>query len=73
MISDARTVQESMKLIRRPWRVGRKVKRNIYVQVGAAPSDDDVIIGQMDSGTLALAAVQIHNAWLAEEIIMAGE
>ena len=43
------------------WRVGRKLGRTIYVQVGDAPSDDDVLIGVMDSPALAATAVTCVN------------
>jgi hypothetical protein len=39
------------------WRVGRKVGRTIYRQVGLEPSDDDVLIGVMDTPELAAKAV----------------
>lgn len=44
-----------------PWRVGRKVPRNIYAVRGAEPSDNDVDIGRMDTAALAEAAVIAHN------------
>jgi hypothetical protein len=46
---------------RLPWRVGRKVGRTIYQQVGPEPSDDDVLIGVMDTSDLAWQAVAAHN------------
>jgi hypothetical protein len=46
---------------RLPWRVGRKVGRTIYQQVGPEPSDDDVLIGVMDTPDLAWQAVAAHN------------
>lgn len=46
------------------WRVGRKVGRTIYAQVGPEPSDDDVLIGMMDTEPLARCAVDAHNASL---------
>jgi hypothetical protein len=58
---DARGVEESVELLLRPWRTGRRVGRNIYAQVGDDPSDDDVIIGQMDTAELAQGAVDSHN------------
>lgn len=48
-------------VINRPWRTGRKVGRTIYVVVGAQPSDDDVLIGLMDTPGLAQATVIAHN------------
>lgn len=49
-----------------PWRVGRKVAKNIYAQLGEEPSDDDVDIGRMDTAKLAEAAVEAHNLALAK-------
>ena len=43
------------------WRVGRKVGRTIYAIVRNEPSDDDVLIGVMDTKALALDAVEAHN------------
>jgi hypothetical protein len=48
-----------------PWRVGRKVPRNLYAMVGEAASDDDLDIGRMDTPELAQAAAMGHNAALA--------
>ena len=47
-----------------PWRVGRKIGRTIYAQVGGEPSDSDPLIGVMDTIELALEAAQGHNALL---------
>jgi hypothetical protein len=47
-----------------PWRTGRKVGRTIYAQVGAIPSDDDQLIGVMDTPELATETVRAHNACL---------
>lgn len=46
-----------------PWRVGQKVGRTIYAQFGPKPSDEDRLIGVMDTPKLARAAVDAHNAW----------
>lgn len=56
-----------MKLERLPWRVGRKVKRTIYAQVGPEPDDHDKLIGMMDTAELAAAAVRAHNAELRQD------
>jgi len=48
------------------WRVGRKVGRTIYVMRGDAPSDDDSLIGVMDTPRLAEEAVNAHNVVLAK-------
>jgi len=44
-----------------PWRVGRKVGRTIYAVVSDDTSDDDVLIGVMDTRELAHTAVVQHN------------
>jgi hypothetical protein len=49
-----------------PWRIGRKVGRTIYAQAGSQPSDDDALIGLMDTQELAAAVVEIHNAYVKE-------
>lgn len=46
------------------WRVGRKVGRTVYAMVDNRPSDDDVLIGLMDTAELARAAVLAHNTVL---------
>ncbi len=46
-----------------PWRVGRKAGRTIYAMKGNRPSDDDVLIGMLDTPELAKAAVEAHNHW----------
>jgi hypothetical protein len=43
------------------WRVGRKVGRTIYRQTGSEPSDDDELIGVMDTPELAELAVAAVN------------
>jgi hypothetical protein len=43
------------------WRVGRKVGRTIYEQLGPEPSDDDELIGVMDTVELAAIVVQAVN------------
>jgi hypothetical protein len=43
------------------WRTGRKVGRTIYAQPGAEPSDEDLLIGVMDTPALAREAVEAHN------------
>lgn len=49
-----------------PWRVGRKVGRTVYAQVGEEPGDDDLLIGLFDTEELAAAAVQAHNSTLSD-------
>ena len=55
------------RLLRARWRVGRKVGRTIYAMVGPRASDDDVLIGVMDSEALARDAVGAHNTRLTQE------
>lgn len=43
------------------WRTGRKVGRTIYQMTGPEPSDDDPLIGVMDTPALAEDAVRSHN------------
>lgn len=47
-----------------PWRTGRKVGRTIYAQHGDEPSDEDQLIGVMDTRALAAEAVDAHNQLL---------
>ena len=46
-----------------PWRVGHKVKRTIYRQVGPDASDEDVLIGVMDTPQLAYEVVTARNSF----------
>ena len=43
------------------WRVGRKVGRTLYSMVGDEPSDEDVLIGLLDSRLIAESIVADHN------------
>ncbi len=43
------------------WRTGRKVKRTIYVQTGPKPSDEDMLVGVMDTPELARIVVDAVN------------
>lgn len=43
------------------WRTGRKLGRTIYAMVSPEPSDDDVLIGLMDTAELAAHVVEAHN------------
>jgi hypothetical protein len=52
-------------LVSLPWRTGRKVHRTIYAMTGPEPSDDDPLIGVMDTPELAAEAVEAHNYRLA--------
>lgn len=48
------------------WRTGRKVGRTIYAQMGPEPSDDDPLIGVMDTPDLARLVVRAVNATLSD-------
>ena len=61
-VSASRTVETPQNS---PWRVGRKVGRTIYALVGGEPSDEDELIGVMDSIAVASTAVEAHNATLS--------
>jgi len=54
--------QNSVDFVKLPWRVGRKVGRTVYAQVGDEPNDGDCLIGVFDTRELATEAVQAHNA-----------
>jgi len=55
------TSTSGLSLLNRPWRVGRKVGRTLYAQLGDQPSDSDPLIGLMDTATLAREAATAHN------------
>jgi hypothetical protein len=42
-------------------RTGRKVERTLYIQVGDQPSDDDRLIGMVDTPELAETIVRAVN------------
>lgn len=44
-----------------PWRVGRSVGRTIYAVRGPSGSKADVLVGVMDTESLAREAVDCHN------------
>lgn len=48
-------------LVKNKWRVGRKVGRTVYAQVGNNPTNKDVLIGVFDTKELANQAVKDHN------------
>jgi hypothetical protein len=48
-----------------PWRQGRHVGRHLYAQLGPEPSDDDPVIGALDTAELAAEACEAHNERLA--------
>lgn len=43
------------------WRTGRKVGRTIYEMDGDTPSDDDRLIGMLDSSAISEGVVLDHN------------
>lgn len=43
------------------YRVGQKIGKNIYAQVGDEPSDEDVDLGRMDTEHAAEAIVKLAN------------
>lgn len=51
-------------MLKARWRTGRKVGRTIYAQVGEEPSDDDALIGMVDTPEIARRLVDDHNAML---------
>jgi hypothetical protein len=53
------------------WRTGRKLGRTIYEQVGPEPSDDDHLLGLMDSSELAEFVVNAVNAYETRAITRA--
>jgi len=54
--------KENLDLVKRVWRVGRKVGRTVYAQIGDEPNDNDFLIGVFDTRELATEAVLTHNA-----------
>ena len=51
-----------------PWRQGRHQGRHLYAQLGPEPSDDDPLVGTLDTAELAAEACEAHNAALARRI-----
>lgn len=47
-----------------PWRTGQSIGRTIYATARPDPSDDDRVIGMLDTPELAAEAVAAHNAAL---------
>lgn len=50
-----------------PWRVGMKVGRTIYAEVGDGDCLKDVLLGVMDTPELAAHAVVAHNVGVGWE------
>lgn len=44
------------------WRVGHKLGRTVYAMAGDVASDDDELLGMMDTPELAALVVNSHNA-----------
>jgi len=55
------------------WRVGRKVGRTIYAQLSDKPSDQDSLIGLMDTPELAARAVLDHTRNLTSSRLVEAE
>lgn len=64
---DARSDEQSERLVHLRWRVGRKVPRNVYAELAADASDIDLMIGHFDSAVLAAEAVASHNLRLKKQ------
>lgn len=54
--------EEGKSFLELKWRVGRKVGRTVYAQLGKEPSDGDQLIGVFDTIELAQKAVEDHNS-----------
>lgn len=46
------------------WRVGRKLRRTLYAQLGPESSDDDPLLGLVDDEDVAVHICAVHNASL---------
>lgn len=55
------TSKEINLYLKKKWRIGRKVGRTVYTQIGEWPDDSDPLIGVFDSVELAKEAVKAHN------------
>ena len=44
-----------------PWRVGRHLGRTIYARLGPVASDDDPVLGMLDTRELAAEACEAHK------------
>lgn len=53
-------------LLSKRWRVGRKLGRTIYAQIGAEPALEDVVLGMVDDQRIAQAICDEHNDALDE-------
>lgn len=49
------------RLYKYKFRVGRKLRRTIYVQLGSEPGDDDMFVGIADTSDLAQHIIDSHN------------
>ena len=52
-------------LLSLPWRTGRHLGRTVSAMPGPRASDDDQVLGMMDSRELAEEACEAHNYLLA--------
>jgi len=48
-------------LLSLPWRTGRHLGRTIYARLGPEASDEDPVLGMMDTAELAEEACSAHN------------
>lgn len=48
-----------------PWRVGRKLGRTIYCMTHDLDSDDDFLLGMVDTVEVAQYICMVHNQHLA--------
>lgn len=65
-VADLESSEVRLAVVEALWRTGRKVGRTIYAMVAKLPSDDDELIGVMDTRELAQAAVNAHNTALSD-------
>lgn len=43
------------------WRVGRHLGRTVYLQIGDQPSDQDLLLGMMDTAEVAHTVIEAVN------------
>lgn len=73
---DAISKTLSLRIIDVPWRVGRKVPRNLYAMTNPNEGEDGdgVAFGQLDSSWIAEHVVELHNALVeGERVRVEGE
>jgi hypothetical protein len=59
-------------LLSLPWRTGRHLGRTVYAQLGPEPSDEDPVLGMLDTEELAAEACGAHNRRLLHAEIREG-